>query len=160
MPIRAIQLSDSYTYIYTFFFMFVSIMLLMLESGFSFMAVEEWPLRIHRQLASKVPLKGKQMAPRAARSREKSPRSLLSCRAFYLLKVGRVPTWGPERCGFLPLALLNYLYQSLCNRAFRVGNFLEVLWVLCPFLSLDWVTIPLVPFLSVEEWARDSHFLQ
>ena len=34
---------------------------------------------------------------------EESP-SLLSYRGFYPLKMG-VPTWGPERCGFLPLAL-------------------------------------------------------
>lgn len=36
--------------------------------------------------------------------------------------------WGPERCVFFPpLALFNYLYQPLSNRAFRVGN------VLCKF---------------------------
>ena len=40
--------------------------------------------------------------------------------------------WGPERCGFLPLALLNYLYQSLPN--FRgVG-----LMVSLPFSSGKW----------------------
>ena len=32
----------------------------------------------------------------------------LSYRGFYL-KDGRVPTWCPERCGFLPLALPKYL---------------------------------------------------
>ena len=29
--------------------------------------------------------------------------------------------WGPERCGFLPLALPNYLDQSLSNRPFMVS---------------------------------------
>ena len=66
--------------------------------------------------------------------------------------------WGPERCGLLPLALFNYLYQSLSNRAFGVGNVLQVLWgfFVCESFSF---TIPLIPLLSVEEWARDSHFL-
>ena len=50
---------------------------------------------------------------------------------------------GPERCLFLPLALLNYLYQSWSNRCFRVGNVqFYVFFVLffpqikSPFLSL------------------------
>ena len=52
------------------------------------------------------------------------PRSLLSYRGFYPLKMGVVPTWSPERCGFLPLALFSYPYQSLSNRDFRSGNIL------------------------------------
>ena len=43
--------------------------------------------------------------------------------------------WGPGRC-FLPLALLNYLYQSLSHRGFRVGNVPKVLWVFLPFSFL------------------------
>ena len=66
---------------------------------------------------SKVFIKGKQIAPGAARSGKKSP--LLYY--VYLLKMGRVPTWGPERCVFfLPLALFNYPYQSLSNRVLGV----------------------------------------
>ena len=67
----------------------------------------------------------KQIAPRTAGvgwgGEEPSPHCLLSFRGFYLLKMGE-PMWGPERCGFLPLALLSYLYQSLSNRGLRGGT--------------------------------------
>ena len=53
---------------------------------------------------------------------EESP-SLLSYRGFYPLKMG-VPTWGPERCGFLPLALSSYLDQPLSSRGLRGGKVL------------------------------------
>ena len=83
-------------------------------------AVEEWTPWTHRQQASKVFIKGKQIALRAVAKGEKSPLSLLSYRGFYSLNVGRVPMWGPERCGFLPAALPSYLYQSLSNRILGV----------------------------------------
>ena len=54
--------------------------------------------------------------------RGEEPPSPLSYSGDYPLKMRGVPMWGPERCGFLPLALPNYLYQSLFKRGFRVGN--------------------------------------
>ena len=46
--------------------------------------------------------------------------------------------WGPERCGFLSLALFNYLYQSLPKRAFGLGN---VPKVLCFSLSFSFLRL-------------------
>ena len=100
---------------------------MILESGFLFTAVEEWtPEHTGSKQASKVFIKEKQIAPRAAGRGKKSPLSLLSFRGFYSLKMGgALPMWGLERCDFLPLALRNYLYQSLSNSGFRVGNVLH-----------------------------------
>jgi len=77
---------------------------------------------------------------------------------FYCLKVGgagSVPAWGPERCGYLPLALFNYLYQSLFSRALSVGNALLSFVVSLSFSFLK-VTIPFTPFYQL----RSGHFLQ
>ena len=66
----------------------------------------------------KVFITGKQRAPRTAGRGKKSTPSLpllLSYRDFYSLTMG-LPMWDSERCGFLPLALPIYLYQSLSNR--------------------------------------------
>ena len=49
--------------------------------------------------------------------------SLFSYRGFHPLNMGGgLLTLGSERCGFLPLALPNYLYQSLSNRSLRGRN--------------------------------------
>ena len=85
-------------------------------------AAKEWTLRTHRQQASKAFITGKQIAPRAAGRGEESLPPLLSYGGFYPLKMGGIPTWGPERCGLLPLGLPSYLYQSLSNRSLRGGN--------------------------------------
>ena len=112
----------------------------------------------HRQQARKVFIKEKQIAPRTAGRGEKRPLSLPSYRGFYSLKMG-VPTWGPEKCAFFPLALLNYLYQSLSNRTFRVGNVLVSFMVSLSFSSLRLSHHSSHSFLSVDVWARVSHFL-
>ena len=105
------------------------------ESGFLFTAVEERTPRTHRQQASKVFIQGKQKAPGVTGRGEKSPLSLLSHRVFYLLKVGRGTKVGSRKMWFSPLDLFNYLYQSLSNRDFGVGNVLKVLCAFfCPFL--------------------------
>ena len=46
---------------------------------------------------------------------EEPPPPIVLNRVLSLKGGGQVPTWGPERCGFLPLALLNYPYQPLSN---------------------------------------------
>ena len=90
---------------------------------------------INTQATSKIFTSGKQISPRPAGRGEKSTHSLLSYRGFYPLKMGGVPTWGPERCVFLPLALLNYLCQSLSNRSFRGWKCPLNLMVSFPFSS-------------------------
>jgi len=66
----------------------------------------------HRQQASKVFIKEKQIG-------EKSSLSLLSYRGLYSLRMGGYQR-GVQKDGFLPLALFNYLYQSLSGRVLGV----------------------------------------
>ena len=114
---------------------------MMPESAFLFMAMEEWTLQTHRQQASKVFIKEKQIAPRTAGMGEKSPCSLLSYRGFYRLKI---PTWGPERCGFLhwtysstyispcPIGVLGLEMSGVSS---MVSLSFSFLWLETPFLS-------------------------
>ena len=104
----------------------ITLILLMLESCYQNPGScwRSWRMNfVNTQAAGKqVFFTGKQIAPRTAGRGRRAPLSLLSYRGFYPLKRGMVPTWGPERCGFLPLALPSYLYQSLSNRDLRGGN--------------------------------------
>ena len=82
---------------------------------------EEWTSQTRRQQASQVFITEKQIAPRTAGRVEKNP--LLYCSIGVFIPQGLVvPMRGPERCGFLPLALPSYLHQSLSNRGLRGGN--------------------------------------
>ena len=78
---------------------------MMPESAFLFMAMEEWTLQTHRQQASKVFIKEKQIAPRTAGMGEKSPCSLLSYRGFYPLKMGGGTNVGSRKMWLSPISL-------------------------------------------------------
>ena len=80
---------------------------------------------VNTQAASKQSLfkrEANSFQDRLGAGRRAPPFSIVLYGFLFLKDGGWVQTWGPERCGFLPLALFNYLHQSLSNRGFRVGN--------------------------------------
>lgn len=100
---------------------------------------------VNTQAASKQSLfkrEANSFQDRLGAGRRAPPFSIVLYGFLFLKDGGWVQTWGPERCGFLPLALFDYLHQSLSNRGFRVGNVPKVFRFLCPLLF----------FLSVEGW--------
>ena len=84
------------------------------ESGFLFMQSKN---ELHKHTGSK---QAKSLLQESKQHPEMKSPPPLSYRDFYPLKMGGVPMWGPERCGFLLLALPSYLYQSLSNRCLGV----------------------------------------
>ena len=71
--------------------------------------------------ASKVFITGKQIAPRTLGRGRRAPLSTV-LQGFLSLKDGGYQHGVHKRCGFLPLVLPSYLYQSLFNRGLRGGN--------------------------------------
>ena len=90
---------------------------------------------MHRQQASKVFVKERQIAPRTGwEGGEELLLFLVSFRDFYLLKD---PNVGSRKMWFFSHWPCSIAYISPCSRGVLGGNVPKVLWFLWPFISLD-----------------------